>query len=262
MPKSLLIETDQRGVCTLTLNRPERHNAFNAELINELLAALLKINNDDAVRVVVITGSGESFSSGADLEWMKASAKFDEADNIRDALQLSNLMHLLYDLTKPTIARINGPAFGGALGLIACCDIAVASDTALFAFSEVRLGLAPAVISPYILMSMGPRHARRLFLTAERFTAEEALSFDLIHKVTTPSQLDDEIENQINMLLKGGPEAIKACKKLIPRLTNAQIEEELARLIAKLRTSPEGQEGLTAFFEKRKPSWGPSRTGE
>ena len=252
---SLHINTDQRGVCTLSLNRPEKHNAFNAELIGELLEALQKIDHDNSVRVLVITGEGKSFSSGADLEWMRASAEFDEASNIRDAQQLSNLMRTLYDLSKPTIARINGPAFGGALGLIACCDIAVASYAAQFSFSEVRLGLAPAVISPYILMSMGPRHARRLFLTAERFSADEALGFDLVHKVCNTDQLDTVIEKEIVLLLKAGPEAIKACKALAPRFFNEQIEAELAELIAKLRTSAEGQEGLAAFFEKRKPGW-------
>ncbi len=255
MASSIRIETDPRGVCRLSLNRPGRHNAFNAELIDELLAALMKIDNDDAVRVVVITGVGESFSSGADLEWMRASAQFDEASNIRDAQQLSDLMCVLYDLKKPTIARVNGPAFGGALGLIACCDIAVAIDTAEFAFSEVRLGLAPAVISPYILMSMGPRHARRLFLTAERFSSNEALAFDLVHKVCAADELNNEVEKQISFLLNGGPQAIMACKALVPRLTNEQIDSELTVLIAKLRTSTEGQEGLTAFFEKRKPGW-------
>lgn len=252
---SILLETDQRGVCRLSLNRPERHNAFNAELISELLEALKTIDNDADVRVVVITGIGESFSSGADLEWMRAAVEYDEAENIRDAKQLSDLMRVLYDLKKPTIARINGAAFGGALGLIACCDIAIASDTARFCFSEVRLGLAPVVISPYILMTMGPRHARRLFLTAEKFSSDQALTFDLVHKVCGADRLDQEIDKQISMLLKAGPEAIKVCKALVPRLTNEQIDTELTVLIAKLRTSTEGQEGLAAFFEKREPGW-------
>jgi len=252
---SLLINTDQRGVCTINLNRPEKHNAFNAEIIAELLDALVQVNSDAGIRVVVISGVGESFSSGADLEWMRASAEFDEASNIHDAKQLSDLMRVLYELNKPSIARINGSAFGGALGLIACCDIAIAIDTAEFAFSEVRLGLAPAVISPYILMSIGPRHARRLFLTAERFSAADALAFDLVHKVCAADQLDQETDKQIAMLLKAGPQAITVCKALVPRLTNEQIDTELTVLIAKLRISAEGQEGLTAFFEKRKPDW-------
>jgi len=255
MTSSIRIETDLRGVCTISLNRPEKHNAFNSEIISNLLETLMKIDNDDAVRVVVITGEGESFSSGADLEWMRASVNFDEASNVRDAKQLSGLMRVLYELTKPTIARVNGSAFGGALGLIACCDIAVAIDTAEFAFSEARLGLAPAVISPYILMCMGPRHARRLFLTAERFSSNEALAFDLLHKVCTANELDHEVEKQTAMLLKAGPQAIKVCKALVPRLTNEQIDTELTVLIAKLRASDEGQEGLSAFFEKRKPDW-------
>ena len=255
MSGSLRIESDQRGVCTITLDRPERHNAFDAELISELLKALQQVDADDSIRVLIISGAGDSFSSGADLDWMRASVDYDQAANRRDAQQLSDLMRSLYDFRKPTIARINGSAFGGGIGLIACCDIAIAVSNAQFAFTEVRLGLAPAVISPYILMSMGPRHARRLFLTGERFTSHEALVFDLLHQVVEPELLDEAVAKQVTHLLKAGPEAIKACKALVPRLTNQQIETELTALIAKLRTSSEGQEGLNAFLEKRKPSW-------
>lgn len=251
----LIITTDERGVRTLTLNRPERHNALNAELINELITSLDECNRDATVRVVVITGAGASFSSGADLEWMRASVHHDEASNRKDALQLAILMRTLYDLQKPTIARINGPSYGGGLGIIACCDIAIASTTAQFSFTEVRLGLAPAVISPYILMSIGPSHARRLFLTAEQFSSSEALGFGLVHQVAESDALNAAVEKQIGMLLKAGPAAIKACKRLIPRLSNEAIDSELAALIAALRASPEGQEGLSAFLEKRKPNW-------
>lgn len=252
MTSSLHIETDQRGVCTITLNRPERHNAFDAELIDELLTALQTVSNDDKIRIVIITGAGESFSSGADLNWMRSMVDYDEATNRRDAQQLSNLMHSLYTLSKPTIARVNGPAFGGGIGLIACCDIAIATNTAQFAFTEVRLGMAPAVISPYIVMSIGPRQARRLFLTAERVGSHEALNFGLVHQVTEPDELDETINKQVRHLLKAGTEAIKACKSLTQNPTD---EQELSSLIARLRTSAEGQEGLKAFLEKRKPSW-------
>ncbi len=252
MTSSLHIDTDQRGVCTITLNRPERHNAFDADLISELLAALQQITSNDEVRVVIITGAGESFSSGADLNWMRTSINYDEAANRQDAQKLSDLMMSLYKLSKPTIARVNGSAFGGGIGLIACCDIAIAANNAQFAFTEVNLGLAPAVISPYILMSIGPRHARRLFLTAERFGSHEALHFGLVHQVSGVDMLDEAVDKQVHHLLKAGPEAIKACKSLTQ---NPVDEDELIRLIASLRTSAEGQEGLMAFLEKCKPSW-------
>lgn len=251
----LLISTDERGVRTITLNRPERHNALNGELIAEMNAALDVCHNDAAVRVVVITGAGTSFSSGADLEWMRASINYDEAANRHDARQLSTMLRKIYDLPKPTIARINGPAYGGGLGVIACCDIAIASTTAQFAFTEVRLGLVPAVISPYILMSIGPRQARKLFMTAEQFDSSDALDMQLVHQVVERDALDEAIEKNIRQLLKAGPEALKACKHLIPRLTSDEVDEALVALIAQLRKSPEGQEGLTAFLEKRKPEW-------
>ena len=251
----LLITTDKRGVRTLTLNRPERHNALNSALISALTAAIKECNNNTDVRIVVITGSGTSFSSGADLEWMRASINHDEAANRNDAMQLAVLMRTLSDIQKPTIARINGSSYGGGLGLIACCDIAIATLDAQFAFTEVRLGLVPAVISPYILMSIGPRHARRLFLTAEQFSSSEALGLQLVHQVVTDKQLDETIEKTVRQLLKAGPEAIKACKRPIPRLSSDEIDNELVALIAALRTSAEGQEGLTAFLDKRKPSW-------
>lgn len=251
----LLITTDPRGVRTLILNRPERHNALNAGLLTELIAALDECNHDEQVRVVVVTGAGASFSSGADMEWMRASIHYDEAANRQDAMQFAILMRTLYDLNKPTIARVNGPSYGGGLGVIACCDIAIATSDAKFAFTEVRLGLVPAVISPYILMSIGLRQARKLFLTAEQFSSSEALNIELLHQVVDNDELDEAVEKRIHQLLKAGPEAIKACKRLIPRLNSDEVDSELVALIAALRASPEGQEGLTAFLEKRKPNW-------
>ncbi len=255
MTQQLLVSTNGRGVCTLTLNRPECHNALNGELIGALIDALDECNRNVNVRIVVITGSGESFSSGADLEWMSASISHDEATNRHDALQLAILLRKIYNLQKPTIARINGSSYGGGLGIISCCDIAIATTSAQFAFTEVRLGLVPAVISPYILMSIGPRHTRRLFLTAEQFSSSEALNLQLVHQVVADEQLDESIEKTVRQLLKAGPEAIKVCKRLIPRLSSDEIDDELVALIAALRTSAEGQEGLTAFLDKRKPNW-------
>ncbi len=255
MNQLLLMSTDGRGICTLTLNRPECHNALNGELIGVLTDALDECNKNKNIRVVVMTGAGKSFSSGADLEWMRASVNHDEATNRSDALQLAILLRTIYNLQKPTIARVNGSSYGGGLGIISCCDIAIATSSAQFAFTEVRLGLAPAIISPYILMSIGPRHTRRLFLTAEQFNSSEALNLQLLHQVVADEKLDESIEKTVRQLLKAGPEAIKACKRLIPRLSNDEIDSELVALIAALRTSTEGQEGLTAFLDKRKPNW-------
>ncbi len=255
MSQLLLTEIDARGVCTLTLNRPDVHNALNDQLINQLTTALLNADKDPDVRVVVITGNGKSFSSGADMEWMKASINYDVETNRKDAMQFTLLMRTLYGMGKPTVARINGPSYGGGLGVIACCDIAVATDTSQFAFTEVRLGLVPAVISPYVLMKIGPSHARRLFLTAEHFDAEHAKEIQLIHHVSPEEKLDELVEQQVQHLLKAGPASIQTCKILIPNLASEEVENELTTLIAQLRASPEGQEGLAAFLEKRKPNW-------
>jgi len=219
MSELLQIHTDERGACTLTLNRPERHNAFNAELIERLITDLALANEDPSVRVLVLTGAGQSFSSGADLGWMQEAAGQDETANREDAERLAALMRSLYELDKPTVARVNGPAYGGGLGLIACCDIAIACTAAKFAFTEVRLGLIPAVISPYILNAIGPRQARRLFLTAESFTATEAQTMGLVHRVVESDQLDSAVERQVTLLLKGGPGAQRECMRLLRRFS-------------------------------------------
>jgi methylglutaconyl-CoA hydratase len=255
MSDLLQIHADQRGVCTLTLNRPECHNAFNAELIERLLTDLSLINEDPTVRMLVLTGAGKSFSSGADLEWMQQAAQQDEAGNRQDAEELAALMRTLYELDKPSIARINGPAYGGGLGLIACCDVAIASSSARFAFTEVRLGLIPAVISPYILNAIGLRQARRLFLTAEQISAVEAQTMGLVHQVVEPEQLDEAVEVQVDLLLKGGPIAQAESKRLLRCFDSDDMDAELAALIAELRASSEGQAGLDAFLKKTKPPW-------
>lgn len=249
-------QSDNRGVCTLMLNRPEKHNALNAALIAALHQQLDAVAKDDSVRVAILTGAGKSFCSGADLEWMRASVNLDETGNREDAERLAALLHTLYTSPKPTIARINGAAYGGGLGLIACCDIAVGVDSAQFAFSETPLGLVPAVISPYIVAAIGTRQARKLFMTAERFSSAEAVRWGLLHHAVADTDLDGSISAQVNALLKAGPQALQECKVLLHKLGGIHTNnKELAALIARLRVSPEGQEGLAAFLEKRNPSW-------
>ncbi|HKS93318.1 MAG TPA: enoyl-CoA hydratase/isomerase family protein [Gammaproteobacteria bacterium] len=261
MTDSVLLQTDPRGVATLTLNRPEKHNAFDGALIAELTRKLVQINNDDRTRILILTGAGKSFSAGADLNWMRSMAQFSEADNIEDALKLAELMDELNALRKPTIACVNGAVYGGGVGLVACCDIAIAADTAKFALSEVKLGLVPSVISPYVIAAVGEHQARRYFLTAEAFDAEQAQKIGLIHEVATPGKLDEAIGKEVNLLLKAGPKALTACKELIAANTAASVstrralKQKTAQLIAQLRVSEEGQEGLSAFLEKRPPKW-------
>lgn len=268
MTQHVTVAIDARGVATLTLNRPDRHNAFDDHLIADLTAELLKLNSNDTVRVVVLTGAGKSFSAGADINWMRSMADFDEAQNFEDSLKLAELMSVLDGLTKPTVARVNGAAIGGGTGLVACCDIAVAAENARFAFSEVRLGLVPAVISPYVIAAIGPRQARRYFLTAERFDAAEAARLGLVQLCVPAAELDATVNGLVDNLLAGGPEALAACKELIANVVNQDADARDAarkmtsRLIAQLRVSDEGQEGLGAFLEKRKPDWKEESNGQ
>lgn len=256
MQKELLtIEIDQRGICTLALNNLAKHNAFDNKVIAALLNKLAEIEKNERIRILVLTGNGQTFSSGADLQWMKAAARHDEATNQKDSEALASLMRTLYDYDKPTVARINGSAFGGALGLIACCDIAIAAHSAQFAFTELRLGLVPAIIAPYIIKAIGERHTRHLFLSAERFSSNMAEKIGLVHQVVDDEALDDAIDKATDKLLKAGPRSIQACKCLIRSLTPDCNDESSARLIAQLRASAEGQEGMAAFFEKREPAW-------
>lgn len=253
------------GVTTLSLNRPEVHNAFNAELITEISDCLQQLAADASVRVLVLSGHGASFSAGADLQWMRAMATASEADNYADACRLAELMRQLAFFPKPTVARIQGSAFGGGVGLIACCDIAIAADTAKFGLTESKLGLAPAVISPYVIEAIGVRAARRLFLTAEIFDAPTALALGLLHRVVPAAELDAAVARELKLLGKAGPAAIHACKQLVARVagrdlqSQAVLDEANARLIAQLRVSAEGQEGLSAFLDKREPAWVVSR---
>lgn len=247
----------ERGVATLTMNRPGKRNAFDDRSISVMTRLLEQAANRADVRVIILTGAGKSFSSGADLSWMKAMAQFDEAENVADAKQLARLMRRVADLPKPSIAKVNGDAFGGAVGLICCCDIALATRSARFAFSEVALGLVPAVISPHIVEAIGIRMARRYFLTAERFDAPQALAMGLVHEVVESAQLDDTVGRCVDALLTGGPAAQTACKTLLRSLGGSpdHVDSMTAQAIAGLRVSPEGQEGLAAFLEKRPPAW-------
>jgi methylglutaconyl-CoA hydratase len=246
-------------VARLRLDRPDVHNAFDAGLIGDLTSALQAIGADDGVRVVVLEGAGTSFSAGADLQWMRGMASASEAENRDDALALARLMRTLDGLPKPTIARVHGAAFGGGVGLVACCDIAIGVPGAKFGLTESRLGLLPAVISPYVVQAIGARQARRWFATAEIFDAAEALRIGLLHQVVAADQLDAAVLRQVDLLAKAGPVATASAKSLVRDIAKAgdptQVDEANADLIARLRVSPEGQEGIAAFLEKRKPAW-------
>jgi methylglutaconyl-CoA hydratase len=246
-------------VARLRLNRPALHNAFDATLIAALTGALDSLSRDDAVRVVVLEGDGASFSAGADLNWMRGMAAASEEDNRTDSLALARLMRTLDELPKPTIARVQGAAFGGGVGLVACCDIAIGTPEAKFGLTESKLGLLPAVISPYVIEAIGARQARRWFATAEIFDAAEALRIGLLHQVVPAADLDEAVLRQIGLLLKAGPVAAASAKALVRRVAAGgprdTLDADNAALIARLRVSEEGQEGLTAFLDKRKPAW-------
>lgn len=256
------IQVDIRNaVALITLDRPEVHNAFDPTLIAELTEALRVTGADETVRAIVLLGAGESFCAGADLNWMRRMAGFSTAQNLADARALAAMLATLNTLGKPTIARVHGAAFGGGVGLVACCDIAVASHDATFAFSEARLGLVPATISPYIIEAIGARAARRYFLTAERFTAAEAYRLGLLHDIVQPQELDARINELLGFLVTAGPCAQTECKALIRAIAHRPIDTgvlaDTARRIARIRASPEGKEGVSAFLAKRKAAWVP-----
>jgi len=256
---SILVQVAEDGVAALTLSRPELHNAFDDELISGLTQALRALERNDSVRVVVLAAQGKSFSAGADLNWMKRMAGYSRRRNFQDALGLGELMRTLHGLAKPTIARVQGAAYGGGVGLVAACDIAIATREATFALSEVRLGLVPAVISPYVIAAMGERMAIRYFLTGERFDATQALSLGLVHDVCEAQELDDHVQAAVAQVLLGGPAALAAAKRLVRDVARRPLDEDLVRetadLIAQLRTSREGKEGISAFLQKRSPRW-------
>ncbi|TDK22320.1 enoyl-CoA hydratase/isomerase family protein [Luteimonas aestuarii] len=258
MPRSLSRHADG-GVLRLRMARPGLHNAFDAALIAELTEALGQAAADPSVRVVVLEGEGASFSAGADLNWMRGMAAAGEQENREDALALARLMRTLDELPKPTVARVHGAAFGGGVGLVACCDIAIGVPGAKFGLTESKLGLLPAVISPYVIAAIGARHARRYFATAEIFDAAQAHRIGLLHEMVEADALDDAVDRQVALLLKAGPVASATAKALVRdvawRLDRDALDGANAALIARLRVSPEGQEGLTAFLDKRPPLW-------
>ncbi len=248
----------QDRIATVTLRRAEVHNAFNAQLLEDLQAAFTDLSTDERLHAVVLTGDGPSFSAGADINVMKESVTFTQEQNLDDALRLADLFDTINSFPCPVVARVNGTAMGGGVGLIAVCDIVIAAESARFAFSEVKLGIAPAVISPYVVRKIGETNARVLFVTGERFSANRAKEIGLIHSVVPPEALDDAVGKALQELLSSAPRAIRACKTLA--LNAGHMDHDTARqysakTIAALRVSEEGQEGLRSFLEKRKPTW-------
>jgi len=255
----MLEVTKHGGVARVTLNRPELRNAFDDELIRQLRGAFEDISRDDSIRVMVLAGNGPAFCAGADLNWMKRMAGYDYEENLADAAALAQMLAALDRLPKPTIARVHGPVFAGGTGLVAACDIAVGTPEAKFCLSEAKLGLSPATISPYVIRAMGERTARRYFLTAEVFDAEEALRVGMLSILTTRNELDGVISSLVEHLLAGGPQAHARIKALIRAVAGRRPDDalvaETAQRIAEIRGSPEGREGIAAFLEKRKASW-------
>ena len=248
------------AIARVTLDRAQLHNAFDESLIADLTAAFRSLGEDAAVRAVVLTGAGKSFSAGADLNWMKRASTYDEERNREDARALEFMLRTLDECPKPVIAMVNGAAIGGGVGLVAACDIALAAESAQFATSEVRLGILPAVIAPFVVRAIGPREARRWFLTAERFAAEEARRIGLVHEVVPTDQLESRTAAMVGEILKGGPEALASAKRLVqlvwmmPQGGSIRSEATVG-MIAERRASVEGREGIAAFLEKRKPAW-------
>lgn len=253
---TLTLATDPRGIATLTLNRPDRHNAMSAQMIAELTEAAARIAADEGIRAVILTGAGDSFCAGADLGWMQDQMAADSATRAAGARRLALMLRALNELPKPLIGRVNGQAFGGGLGLIAVCDLAIAADSAVFAFSETRLGIIPATIGPYVVARMGEARAREVFFSARRFTAPEAQRLGLIAR--TAPDLDAAVEAEVAPYLATAPAAVAVAKALVrslgPVIDDAVIDRTAAALVAAWE-SPEAQEGITAFFARRKPGW-------
>jgi methylglutaconyl-CoA hydratase len=252
-------EIDARGVAWVTINNPDKHNAFDDQVIAQLTQAFAAIASNADVQVMVLSSAGKSFSAGADLNWMQRMADYSYEENLRDSHALAEMLYTLNTMPQPTIARIQGAAFGGAVGLISCCDIAVATDRASFSLSEVKIGLVPATISPYVIAAIGERASRRYFTTAERFDAQTAKQLGLVSELTEIDALDSKVEEIITALLANSPTAIKAAKQLIFEISGKPVDqiliEQTCETIAAIRVSKEGQEGLKAFLEKRSPKW-------
>jgi len=254
---TILLNKDKK-VLWVTLNRPEVHNAFNSVMINELNDVFDEAKEDPGIRVVVLTGRGRSFCAGADLNWMREIIKYSFEQNLEESMNIAELMEKIYALPKPTIAMVNGAAIGGGTGFTSACDIALAADTAQFGLSEVKIGLVPAAISPFVVRKIGESKAREYFLTGQRISAQRAKEINLVNNTFPPDKLRGETDRLVEHLVAAGPEAIKSCKELlykVPGMSPSEVKEFTARMIAKLRVSEEGQEGMAAFLEKRKPKW-------
>lgn len=250
---------DDRGVATVTLNNPDKHNAFDDVMISELTQIFKTLNSNADVRVMVLAATGKSFSAGADLNWMKRMANYGREENLADAAALADMLKTLNFMTKPTIARVQGATLGGAVGLVSCCDLAVATETTVFSLSEAKIGLIPATIAPYVVAAIGQRACRRYFTTAERFDADKALNLGLVSQLANDEQaLDAAVAQLVKQLLTSGPQAVAAAKQLLfdvgNNITDTVIAQTCER-IADIRVSPEGQQGLSAFLEKRSPTW-------
>ena len=259
MSEKVLSHVDADGNAAVLLNRPEVHNAFDPEMVEALTATLRKLESDPRVRAIVLTGAGGNFSAGADIRHMKASARASRAQNLEAARATARMLYALHTLQKPTIACVRGAARGGGLGLIAACDIAIAASTATFRLSEVRLGIIPAMISPYVVAAMGARMAHRYMMSGEEFTAAEAYRIGFIHDICEEEELNAVVGRMLAHLYSGGPQAILAVKRVIPEVAASPIDdtiiEKTAQRIAEIRATPEAQEGLSAFLEKRKAAW-------
>ncbi|OFZ26904.1 MAG: enoyl-CoA hydratase [Bdellovibrionales bacterium RIFOXYB1_FULL_37_110] len=249
---------DERGVAFITLNRPEIHNAFNDDLIKGLTNIFKDMDGDSSVRLVVLSGNGKSFCAGADLNWMKSMVHYSEEENFKDSQNLANLFFTINNFKKPVIGKINGAALGGGCGLVSVCDFVITHSKAKFGFTEVKLGLLPATISPFVIAKIGQSHARALFMSGHIFKAKHAKKIGLVHKVVEPDELDEKTDEAITHFLQAGPLAAMASKALIKNVLIKEghdLIEYTCLEIARLRVSPEGQEGMNALLEKRKPSW-------
>ena len=249
----------QGGIATVVLSRPDVRNAFNDEVIAELSQAFIQLGDDPQVRAIVLMAEGPAFCAGADLNWMRRMADYSREENEQDAEKLAFMLRTIYECPKPTIARVQGDVYAGGMGLVACCDMAVSVDTANYCLSEVKLGLIPATIGPYVIRAMGPRASHRYFLTAERFSAAEALRIGFVHEVVPADQLDATVSTWVQALLAASPNAIKECKKLVQYVADRDITRLLidhtVKAIADIRASDEGKEGVQSFLNKRKPAW-------
>ena len=249
----------QGGVATVVLSRPDVRNAFNDEVIAELSQAFIQLGDDPQVRAIVLMAEGPAFCAGADLNWMRRMADYSREENEQDAEKLAFMLRTIYECPKPTIARVQGDVYAGGMGLVACCDMAVSVDTANYCLSEVKLGLIPATIGPYVIRAMGPRASHRYFLTAERFSAQQAQRIGFVHEVVPADQLDATVSTWVQALLAASPNAIKECKKLVQYVADRDItrllNDHTVKAIADIRASDEGKEGVQSFLNKRKPAW-------